>query len=790
MENRAVFTGHKQPILPKLQHCIKKAKKIYFIVSFIRDSGMKLLIKTIKEAGSEGKEIKIITSNYLNITEPNALYRLYEVFEKDKNIKIFNNSSISFHPKTYIFEYENGEGEVLVGSSNISYSALMSGVEWNYAFKKSSHEKEYYEFLNEFEELYEKNSVLLTLEWLRKYEQTYRKNKDIIDVVPPKLDLEPIKFQIPALYELSKTREEGHTKAMVTVATGLGKTYLGAFDSLNYKKILFVAHNIEILEQARLSFLSVHKGKTAAFFTGDKKSMDGDILFATIQTLGKKRYLNEEYFPKDHFDYIIVDEFHHADAPTYRRLIDYFEPEFLLGLTATPDRSDNGDIYEICDYNIAYECNFRTGINNGWLVPFEYYGIYDDVDYSSIPWRSGKYDLEALENKLMIEDRSEEILKKYKTYGKNKTIGFCASVKHAKHMEEYFKKNKVRCASILGETSKNDRTQIIKDFRKGDLKLIFVVDVFNEGVDIPDIETVMFLRPTTSYTIFIQQLGRGLRTSEGKDKLRVLDFVGNYKGSHWKPLFLTGNYNPKDPKQKTGSAIDMDLPQGCQANFDLKLIDYLEQERVKKEPLKEKLIHEFFRMESELNKIPSMMDVEARGKYPVDIYIKTFKSWLNFLVDIERADPNELKMWKINIGKDFLSFLEKTAMTKSYKIPTLLSFIEGEQPIGEVSSTTIGENFSEFYSNKLHGKDLNNKKHKNWDTWNIKDFEKLAVENPIKFLSKSSSQFFTYDGDKRVFYLNKKLYEMLKDNKEIIKKIKDRLEYRKTSYFKRKYGEE
>jgi superfamily II DNA or RNA helicase len=506
--------------------------------------------------------------------------------------------------------------------------------------------------------------------------------------------------------------------------------------------------------------------------------------------LGKTKYLNDEYFSKNHFDYIIVDEFHHADAPTYRRLIDYFEPEFLLGLTATPDRADNGDIYEICDYNIAYECNFRTGINNGWLVPFEYYGIYDDIDYSFIPWRSGKYDLEALENKLMIEERSAEILKKYKTYSKNKTIGFCASVKHAKYMEIYFKNHGIKCASILGETPKSDRVQIIKDFRNGDLKLIFVVDIFNEGVDIPDIETVMFLRPTTSYTIFIQQLGRGLRTNEGKEKLRVLDFVGNYKGSHWKPLFLTGNYNPKDPKQKTISAIDMNLPQGCHANFDLKLIDYLEEERGKKEPLKEKLIHEFIRVETELNKIPSMMDIEAHGKYPVDIYIKTFKSWLNFLVDIERATPNELKIWKDDTAREFFIFLEKTLMNKSYKIPTLLSFIEGNQVMEEVSSMTIGEHFSEFYSNKLHGKDLNNKKHKNWAAWEVKDFEKLAVENPVKFLSKSSGQFFDYDGDKKIFYLNKKVYEMLKGNKEIIEKIKERLEYRKTSYFKRKYGEE
>ena len=790
MENKAVFIGHKQPILPKLQHCIKKAKKMYFIVSFIRDSGMKLLIKTIREASIQGKEIKIITSNYMNITEPNALYRLFEIFEKDKNVKIFNNPNISFHPKTYIFEYEDEDGEVLVGSSNISYSALMSGVEWNYAFKKKSNPNEYQEFLDEFNELYNESSFELSIEWLRNYEKTYRKNREVVDITPPKLDLEPIKFQIPALYELSKTREEGHAKAMVTVATGLGKTYLAAFDSLNYKRILFVAHNIEILEQAKISFLTVHHDKKADFFIGENKAKGSDIIFASIQTLGKERYLNDEYFSKDYFDYIVIDEFHHADAPTYRRLIEYFEPKFLLGLTATPDRADNGDIYELCDYNIAYECDFKTGINNAWLVPFEYYGIYDDIDYSDIPWRSGKYNLEALENKLIIEERSREILKKYKTYHQGKTIGFCASVRHAKHMVEYFNKNGINATCILGETSKEERKKTTEIFKKGKLDLIFVVDVFNEGVDIPNIETVMFLRPTTSYTIFIQQLGRGLRTSENKKKLRVLDFVGNYKGSEWKPLFLTGKYNPKNPKQKPISSFDLDLPEGCHANFDLKLIDYLEEEKSKKEPLKDKLKYEFFRVEEFLGKVPKMDDIMTHGKYPIDIYIKTFKSWLNFIIDIGRATPEEENLWNNKIGMETLMFLEKTSMTKSYKIPTLLSLFGTKGLKAEVSSIEIGEEFSKFYSNELHGKDLNNKKHKNWELWKNKEFEKLALDNPVKFLTKSANHLFDYDKDKKVFSLNKKVFNSLKDNLEFLKKAKEILEYRNITYFRRKYGED
>lgn len=788
--NENIYIGYKKPILPKLEQCIKKSKKMYFVVSFIRDSGIKLLIKLIEEAVDEGKEVKIITSNYMNITEPNALYRLKNIFEERENVKIFDNPNISFHPKTYIFEYEDGGGEILIGSSNLSYSALVDGVEWNYAFSKKNNIEEYEGFLNEFNELYENNSFNMTLEWLRKYEKSYKVNKEVIDEKPINIsmDIEPIKFQIPALYELSKTREEGYKKAMVIVATGLGKTYLGAFDTLNYNKILFVAHSIEILEQGMKTFKTIHTGKKAGFFIGDKKDVSEDIIFASIQTLGKEKYLNDTFFKKNHFDYIIIDEFHHAEAPTYRRLIKYFEPQFLLGLTATPDRADNGDIYELCDYNIAYECNFKTGINNGWLVPFEYFGIYDKINYENIPWRSGKYDIESLENELLVESRSKDIFSKYLIYSKGKTIGFCASVKHAKYMKRKFKEYGVESEVVLGETSKKDRTNIIENFKKGQNKLIFVVDIFNEGIDIPDIETVMFLRPTTSYTIFIQQLGRGLRTSPNKEKLKILDFVGNYKGSEWRASFLSGDYNSKDPNYKAISVKDIKLPENCNVKFDFELIDYLERQREAKEPLKEKLKSEFLRVKDVLNEQPTIMDMEVHSKYPVNIYIKSYKSWLNFLIESENGNKEDEKLYNEKVSNDFLSFIEKTKMTKSYKIPTLLSFM-CNGTVKEVSSIEMGRIFYEFYSNDVHVKDLSNKKHKKWKDYEYSDFEKLAVDNPIKFLSKSNDEFFKYDKNKKLFSINLELYKLLLENEKFKKEVEIRIEYRKVSYFKRKYGE-
>lgn len=795
---QTTYTGRNHPLLPRLQANIKKAKHMDFIISFIRDSGIKLLINDLKNAIDRGATLRLLTSTYLNVTEPTALYRLKSELDDKIEIKIYDGDSVSFHPKTYMFEYEEDKAEVIIGSSNISKAALVDGIEWNYVFSKDVFLEDYKTFQNEFNELYEENSFDATLEWLRKYEKNYKKiinmpKNSLVDEKKEQLkEIQPIKFQIPALYELSKTREEGYNKALVIVATGLGKTYLSAFDTLTFNKVLFIAHRDEILKQSMETFKNVYKDKTMGFFNAQKKEVDKDIIFGSIQTLGKKEYLNEDYFPRNYFDYIVIDEFHHAGAKSYENLIEYFEPKFLLGLTATPDRMDNKDIYKLCDYNIAYECNFKVGINNGWLVPFKYYGIYDDyIDYDTIPWRSGKYDINVLEHKLNADKRAEQILKKYKNYAGKKTIGFCASIAHCNFMEDFFIKNKIKAKCIHSET--NNRKNLIDDFKDNKIDILFVVDIFNEGVDIPNIDTVMFLRPTGSYTIFIQQLGRGLRTSSGKDELVVLDFVGNYKGSNLKPLYLMGGYSHKDPNSKGILPMDKEfiLPEGCTANFDLKLVDYFKEVNDKKEPLKAKLMKEYDRIKENLNKVPSIMDMYENANYPVHIYLKTFKSWYKFLE--EKGDLNQVQLlWKDTIVEELLQELEKTSMSKSYKIPTLLSLIEESRLETAVSAHDIGENFKKFYNDSLHGKDLNNKNHKDWENWDVKQFKSLAVKNPIKFLSKGKSErFFNYDETSEIFSLVESLHEYIDMyNEELLLEIKDRLQYRNINYFHRKYMED
>ena len=619
-----LISNNKTNMYESLKKSIQESDEIIMNVSFIRDSGMKLLIRDLKEAKERGKRIKILTSDYMKVTEPNALYRLLEI----GGVKIFDNPlNKSFHPKTYIFRRKD-DFEIYVGSSNISYSALISGVEWNYNFVSGQND-EVKEILDEFTELYERNSFELTLQWLREYEKRYKKSEygEIFDNQEKRSDevIEPIKFQIPALYELSKTREEGYKKAMIVVGTGLGKTYLAVFDSMNFKRVLFIAHRDEILRGARNSFESVYRdSRSYGYFNALEKESKKDIVFASISTLSKSEYLRDEWFAKDSFDYIVVDEFHHSSSKSYLKVLNYFQPQFLLGLTATPDRADNGDIYKLCDYNIAYECDFRVGINNGWLVPFEYYGIYDDTDYSLIPWRSGKYDLEALENALVIEKRLDLVFKKYMEHRKKSTVGFCASVKHCEVMNQYFRKQGVKSEIIIGETPISKRQEIIGKFKEREIEVIFTVDIFNEGVDIPCIDTLLFLRPTLSYTIFIQQLGRGLRTFEGKDSVRVLDFVGNYKGAELRPLFLTGNYKKGKGVINTTDKEFL-LPEGCSVEFNFKLIEYFEKFKRKSIRQEELVKLDYKNLMETLERVPTLMDTYTFGEIPVHMYIKNFK---------------------------------------------------------------------------------------------------------------------------------------------------------------------
>lgn len=394
----------------QLADSIKKADSVDIIVSFLMESGVKMLLGELDNALKRGAKIRILTGNYLGITQPSALYLIKHKLGDQIDLRFYNEKNRSFHPKSYMFHYKD-YSELYIGSSNISRSALTSGIEWNYRFSNKTDPINYEKFYNTFVDLFENHSIVIDDEELKKYSKNWHrpavsKDLDRYDLKDDKETsnqiplFEPRGAQIEALCALENTRAEGARRALVQAATGVGKTYLAAFDSKNYERVLFVAHREEILKQAAESFKNVRDSDDYGFFNGDSKCTEKSVIFASVATLGRVEYLNENYFAPDYFTYVVIDEFHHAVNEQYQRIVDYFKPKFLLGLTATPERMDGKNIYEICDYNVPYEISLKEAINKGMLVPFHYYEIFDETDYSKLHIVRGRYDEKELNEKL------------------------------------------------------------------------------------------------------------------------------------------------------------------------------------------------------------------------------------------------------------------------------------------------------------------------------------------------------------------------------------------------------
>ena len=441
---------------------------------------------------------------------------------------------------------------------------------------------------------------------------------------------------------MEDTRAEGAQKALIQAATGIGKTFLAAFDSKKYEKVLFVAHREEILKQAAVSFQNVRNSKDYGFFMGAEKCTDKPLIFASVASLGKPEYLNEKYFAPDYFDYVVIDEFHHAVNDQYRRIVEYFRPQFLLGLTATPERMDGKNIYEICDYNVPYEISLKDGINKGMLVPFHYYGIYDETDYTKLHIVKGKYAEEEL-NRTYIGNayRHELIYKYYCKYGSRQALGFCCSKEHAREMAREFSSRGIPSVAVFSDASgeyTEKRNVAIQKLKNGEIRAIFSVDMFNEGVDITSVDMVMFLRPTESPIVFLQQLGRGLRKCRGKEFLTVLDFIGNYEKAGRVRFLLEG----KSDMYREGCHLSDTLrfPDDCMVDFDLKLIDLFAEMDRKHLKLKDQVINEYFRVKDLLGKRPTRLDLftymdnniyETAITHSKD---NPFKRYLEFLNDL------------------------------------------------------------------------------------------------------------------------------------------------------------
>lgn len=444
-----------------------------------------------------------------------------------------------------------------------------------------------------------------------------------------------------------------------------------------------MAHREEILKQAAESFRNVRHSDDYGFFTGKEKTRDKSVIFASVASLGKTDYLNESYFARDCFDYIVIDEFHHAVTDQYKKIMEYFKPRFLLGLTATPERMDGRNIYALCDYNAPYEIGLKDAINKGMLVPFHYYGILDEtVDYSRIRIVKGKYDEGELTKGFIKGRQYELVYKYYMKYRSKRALGFCCSRRHAEQMAKEFCRRNVPAAAVYSDSDGEyavERSEVIEKLRNGEIKVIFSVDMFNEGPDISEIDMVMFLRPTESPVVFLQQLGRGLRKSREKEYLNVQDFIGNYKKAGSAPFFLSGRpYISAEAGRMQQQ--DFEYPDDCMVDFDLRLID-LFHEMAKKRAKKEELIRdEYFRIKEMLaGRVPARMDLFTYMEEEIfqlcnGLKNSPFKHYLRYLDSLGELGDKNHAIFK-SIGNDFLEMLETTQMSKSYKMPVLLGIL-------------------------------------------------------------------------------------------------------------------
>jgi superfamily II DNA or RNA helicase/SAM-dependent methyltransferase/SOS-response transcriptional repressor LexA len=673
-----LVTGGADHFLPHLSEAFTWATQADLAVAFIKTTGLRLLLPDLESMVGAGapQRVRVLTSDYLDITDPEALRLLLLLQERGAEVRVYTTHEGSFHLKAYIFAKLDGQmlaaGTAFIGSSNISRQALQDGLEWNYRVVYPG-DSGFLEARHRFDELFgHSKTVALSDAWIEAYEQ--RRLPPSRSIAPGSHETEeppePTKIQHEALAALTASREGGYRRGLVVLATGLGKTWLAAFDAVRVgaRRILFVAHREEILGQAAATFVRILPRKRVGYYTGRSRDADVDVLCASVQTLGKAEHL--ERFAPQHFDYVVIDEFHHAASGTYRRLLAHFAPSFLLGLTATPDRTDQSDILSLCDDNLVYSCHLFAGIQAGLLAPFHYHGIQDEsVDYREVPWRNGRFDPEQLSNKLATLARARHALREWRGKAQQRTLAFCVSTRHADYLAEQFTRAGVSAAAVYGGSTVG-RAEALEKLHAGTLQVVFSVDLFNEGVDLPSIDTVMMLRPTESKILFLQQLGRGLRRSEGKQHLVVLDFIGNHHSFLQKPQALFGvgsTYQALAAFARKAEWRALDLPAGCYVNYDLAIIDFLKS-LDSSGPQKD-----YQALRDVLGRRPTLSEFYRSGS-SVQAMRQQAGQW--FALVRTMGDLAELDSAAAERFQALLREVEVTAMTRSFKMVLLEALLE------------------------------------------------------------------------------------------------------------------
>lgn len=678
-------------VLSALLQEMKMCKTFTFSVAFITEGGLatiKTLLLDLKEKGIKGR---ILTSTFLNFNQP----KMFSELLKLDNVEVRLTDVKGFHSKGYIFEH-NDYYSLIVGSSNLTDSALKSNFEWNVFLTSMENGEVINLFKTQFEEAWDK-AMPLNEEWILQYKSSYVK-PDIQSKVaaPPlyvtnalkeSLQIKPNKMQQAALTQLELLRNAGHQKGLIISATGTGKTYLSAFDVRNAapKRMLFVVHREQILKKAMQDYKKILLGEEHDYglLSGTTKDLNARYLFATVQTISKNSYLQQ--FAKDHFDYILIDEVHRAGADSYLKIINYFEPKFLLGMTATPERTDGFNIYELFDYNIAYEIRLQEALEEEMLCPFHYFGVTEFIQDGELINETA--DLQ----KLIQHERINHIIDKITYYGysgeKVRGLMFCSRKDEARELSNLLNQRGYRTEALTGDTSQEEREAAIQKLNSGELEYILTVDIFNEGIDIPFLNQIVMLRQTQSSIIFIQQLGRGLRLHNEKEYVTIIDFIGNYKNNYMIPMALSGDKSMNKDNIRRNT-VNVNYIQGVSTvNFE---------EIAKKQIFTAitdtslsslKILKESFtEVKNRIGRMPMLVDFMDQQSVDPEVIVDKLDNYYSFLVKI-KENPFTFTDYEVKVlsmfSKEFLNgkrahellllklLLENRAVTKSQWINTL-----------------------------------------------------------------------------------------------------------------------
>lgn len=622
----------------ELLHC----DSFLISVAFITMGGITPLLQTLRTLEDKGIKGKILTTDYLAFSDPKALDKLATFSNIELKMYLVPDSKNGFHTKGYIFQ-SNEIYKILIGSSNMTNTALTTNREWNTKIVSTKSGEFVSEMLDEFEELWNHPNTYSYNEFIGAYRvhyEEYKKVKQKEEIKLPSKQLIPNSMQHAFISSLRNIRNSNESKALLISATGTGKTYASAFalQDQNPKKALFLVHREQIAKQALQSYRNVFGDtKTLGLLSGNSKDINVDYLFATMQTMSKKEVYSS--FAPDTFDTIIIDEAHRIGAKSYQEIMDYFKPKFWLGMSASPERTDDFDVYAAFDHNIAYEIRLQQALEENLLCPFHYFGITDfltdgnETDFTDF-------------NYLTSNQRVDYIIKQTNYYGYSgervKGLMFCSSKKEAAVLSERLNLRGYRTLALSGEDSQEKREdaidRLVSNTRSDYLQYILTVDIFNEGVDIPEINQVVLLRPTQSPIVFVQQLGRGLRKSQDKEYVVILDFIGNYKNNFMIPIALSGDrsYN-KDNIRRYVLEGERIIPGSSTIHFDEISKKQIFASIDKLSGIKTFIKESYKNLKYKLNRTPLLMDFLSNHEVDPLVILKEYKTYYKLLESIDAS---------------------------------------------------------------------------------------------------------------------------------------------------------